>query len=69
VVVSSGIVLPGDGPLPLKEVVGGLYVAVNAYECDAGYFSQSPLYLREQEPSKPVTQAEPPQAIAPPPGK
>lgn len=47
-VVSSGIVLPGDEPLALVEVAHGLYVAVNAYERDAGYFGQSPLYAKEQ---------------------
>jgi hypothetical protein len=51
-------VLPGEHPLPLKQVVKGLYVAVNAYELDTGYFSQSPLYSREQGPAKPLTHAE-----------
>lgn len=41
--VPSGIVLPGRGPLPVREVKPGLYVVLNAYEYDAGYFNQSPL--------------------------
>jgi len=52
-VVSSGIVLPSDKPLTVREVIGGLYIAVNAYEFDAGYFSQSPLYPKEQPASPP----------------
>jgi hypothetical protein len=55
VLVSSGIVLPGDKPLTLREIAGGLYVAVNAYECDAGYFGQSPLYPKEQPESQSET--------------
>jgi hypothetical protein len=42
----SGIVLPGERPLTLREVAEGLYVADNAYEYDAGYFASSP----EEEP-------------------
>jgi hypothetical protein len=67
VVVSSGIVLPGKEPLTLREVTGGLYIAVNAYECDAGYFGQSPLYSMEQPASPPESQAEkakPPATLA-----
>ena len=43
-VTPSGIVLPSDRPLILREIGNGLFVVVNAYECDAGYFGQSPLY-------------------------
>jgi hypothetical protein len=67
VVVPSGIVLPGEEPLTLHEVVGGLYIAVNAYECDAGFFGQSPLYPKEQPASAPESQSEkakPPAASA-----
>jgi hypothetical protein len=53
VVVSSGIVLPGKEPLTLREVSGGLYIAVNVYEFDAGYFGQSRLYLKKQSASVP----------------
>jgi hypothetical protein len=45
--VSSGIILPGSEPLPLKEVQRGLFLAENAYACDYGYFSRSPLYGKE----------------------
>jgi hypothetical protein len=58
VVVSSGIVLPGREPLTLREVGGGLYIAVNAYEYDAGYFGQSPLYSKEKPASAPDPQTE-----------
>ena len=68
-VVSSGIVLPGDQPLSVKEVVSGLFVAVNAYECDTGYFSQSSLYTREQGQSKPASQSEPATAPTTPPSQ
>ncbi len=43
----SGIVLPGDAPLVLQQAADGLYIAVNCYVRDAGYFSPSPLYGRE----------------------
>jgi hypothetical protein len=43
-VTPSGIVLPGDKPLTLRAVGNGMFVAVNAYEFDAGYFGRSPLY-------------------------
>lgn len=43
-VTPSGIVLPGDKPLILRAVGNGMFVAVNAYEFDAGYFGESPLY-------------------------
>lgn len=43
-VTPSGIVLPGDKPLTLRAVGNGMFVAVNAYEVDAGYFGRSPLY-------------------------
>ena len=43
-VTPSGIVLPGDRPLTLRTLGNGLFVAVNAYEYDAGYFAESPLY-------------------------
>jgi len=43
----SGIVLPAEGPIELKEVVKGLFVAVNPYGRDAGYFGQSPLYKQK----------------------
>jgi hypothetical protein len=43
-VTPSGIVLPADKPLTLRAVGHGMFVAVNAYEFDAGYFGRSPLY-------------------------
>jgi hypothetical protein len=46
--VPSGIVLPRETDLALREVRPGLYVAVDAYQYDAGYFGQSPLYSSEQ---------------------
>jgi hypothetical protein len=55
-VTSSGIVLPGEAPLACREVAEGLYIAVNSYERDAGYFGQSPLYPKEQ----PAPAAQPP---------
>jgi hypothetical protein len=65
VVVPSGIVLPGDEPLTVKEVIKGLYVVVNAYERDAGYFARSPLYPMEppQSASEPASE-EAPTAVA-----
>jgi hypothetical protein len=45
-VVPSGIVLPGDEPLPVREVVSGLYVVEQTYERDLGYFSESPIYAK-----------------------
>lgn len=44
----SGIVLPGEKPLTLHEVAAGLYVVDNAYEYDAGFFGESPLYSKEE---------------------
>jgi hypothetical protein len=43
-VTPSGIVLPGDKPLTLRAVANGMFIATNAYEFDAGYFGQPPLY-------------------------
>ena len=43
-VTLSGIVLPGDKPLTLRAVGNGMFVAVNAYEVDTGYFGRSRLY-------------------------
>ena len=40
----SGIVLPGDKPLTLKEVIPGLFVVENAYQKDLGYFAHSSIY-------------------------
>jgi len=44
VITPSGIVLPGKESVALKEVVKGLYIAVNPYVQDSGYFSRTPLY-------------------------
>lgn len=57
--LASGIVLPGSSPLTLKKISDGLYVAINAYEYDAGYFGQAPLYL-EQRGKPPEKSPEPP---------
>jgi hypothetical protein len=46
-VVPSGIVLPGDQPLPVREVVRGLYIVEKTHERDLGFFSESLLYARE----------------------
>lgn len=54
----SGIVLPGEKPLTLHEVVAGLYVVDNAYEYDAGFFGQSPLYSKEEPELAPEPQSE-----------
>ncbi len=45
--IPSGILLPGDGPLPLKEIAPGLYIVLNAYERDLGYFGVSDLYKKD----------------------
>ncbi len=58
-VVPSGIVLPGDEPLVVKEVIKGLYVVVNAYQRDAGFFGQSPLYPKEPPESAVEASSEP----------
>lgn len=47
-ITPSGIVLPGKEPVALKQVIDGLYVAVNSYVEDSGFFCQSPLYESEQ---------------------
>jgi hypothetical protein len=41
------LVLPGDRPLPIREVVSGLYVVEQTHERDLGFFSESPLYAKE----------------------
>lgn len=51
-VTLSGIVLPGENPLTLRQDVKGLFVAIDAYQRDVGYFGQSPLYPREQPASE-----------------
>ena len=43
-VTLSGIVLPGDKPATCGAVGNGMFVAVNAYEVDTGYFGRSRLY-------------------------
>ena len=43
----SGIILPADGPLPLRKVMPGLYIVERSYERDLGYFSESPLYKKD----------------------
>jgi hypothetical protein len=58
VVVASGIVLPGDGPLPVQEVVSGLYVVALTHERDLGFFSESPLYAKESAAGEDAVSAE-----------
>jgi hypothetical protein len=45
--VPSGIILPADGPLPLREVVPGLYIVERSFERDLGYFGVSELYKKD----------------------
>jgi hypothetical protein len=46
-IVPSGIVLPGDHPLPVREVASGLYIVEQTHERDLGFFSESPLFAKE----------------------
>ena len=45
--IPSGILLPADRPLPMKEIAPGMYIILNAYERDLGYFGVSDLYKKD----------------------
>ena len=62
--IPSGILLPGDRPLTLKEIAPGMYIVENTYERDLGYFGVSDLFKTdftdddEDEPATPTTKPE-----------